>query len=237
MNQTSLSHFQTAAPASAAISQPWSLGEHGEARNVRAHTHADMNINRQKHKQTDNQTSRHAHTATHIWVSTRERETQRLLSPSTAQALQSPFEDFKNHLGPLSIFVKQVNLRATAHWIQRERRDSDVESMSEKGKGRKMSPKWNLGECGMEDGWQQVEGEGLWTLWFSLKNVWVWIMLHFWPGQEIDAWFVWCLDIISVVVSDMFHVFLSLPASLPLHWICFHWITNSVIGLWSCVDQ
>lgn len=40
-------------------------------------------------------------------------EGQRMLSPSTAQALQSPFEDFKNHLGLLSIFVKQVNLRAT----------------------------------------------------------------------------------------------------------------------------
>lgn len=77
-----------------------------------------------------------------------------------------------------------------------------------------MSPKWNLGAGGVEGGWQQVEGERLWTLWFGLnrakKNVWVWIMQHFWPGPEIDAWFVWGSDIISVAVLDRFHVFLSL---------------------------
>lgn len=54
----------------------------------------------------------------------RETETERegVLPPVAAQALSSPFEDFKNHLGPLSIFVKQVNQRATAHRIQRQRR-------------------------------------------------------------------------------------------------------------------
>lgn len=69
--------------------------------------------------------------------------------------------------------------------------------------GGEMSSKWNLGKGGMEGGWQQVEGERLRTLWFGLncakKNVWTWIMQHFWPGLEIDARFLWCLDIIWVV--------------------------------------
>lgn len=67
----------------------------------------------------------------------REREGGResVLSPSSTQALQSPFEDFKNHLGLLSIFVKQLNQKAAAHEIQRGRRRSSVESMRGGGGG------------------------------------------------------------------------------------------------------
>lgn len=148
----------------------------------------------------------HTHKLVRQW------ETERLLSPCTTQALQSPFEDFKNHLGLLSIFVKQANLKATVEWIQRERRTRFGKSITVREKGRKMSPKWNLGEVGMEGGWQQVEGESLWIPWFSLyckEKCLGWNYAAFWPRLEIDTWFLWCLDIISVVGSDTFHIFSS----------------------------
>lgn len=78
-----------------------------------------------------------------------------------------------------------------------------------------------LNEISARDGgWLTAGGgrETLRTLWFGLnrakKNVWVWIKQHFGPGLEIDAWFIRCLDIISVVVADMFHVCFFLSACL-----------------------
>lgn len=84
-----------------------------------AHTH--ININRQVDKHTHSQRE-----GERGWVGV---GGECVLSPSSAQALQSPFEDFKNHLGLLSIFVKQLNQKAAAHEIQRGRRRSSVESM------------------------------------------------------------------------------------------------------------
>lgn len=99
MNQTSLSHFQTTAQPSAAISRQGTLGERRGAR-----TH--ININRQVDKHTRSEGER-------------ERET-------VVTQLHRLSKDFKNHLGLLSIFVKQVNQKAAAHEIQRGRRCSSV---------------------------------------------------------------------------------------------------------------
>lgn len=94
----------------------WEGAGVGGPTDVQAHTHThthlgDININRQPDK--------HAPSHTYGGSGTEGKRGggrwEGALPPSTAQALPSPFEDFKNHLGPLSIFVKQVNQRATAH--------------------------------------------------------------------------------------------------------------------------
>lgn len=63
-----------------------------------------------------------------------------MLSPGSAQALQSPFEDFKNHLGLLSIFVKQLNQKAAAHKIPREKMQQCREDVRKGGHKQKDIP-------------------------------------------------------------------------------------------------
>lgn len=87
------------------------LGAHGRA-SPPAHTHlGDVNINRQPDKHAPSHTCGGSGTE---GKRGRGRGRERC-HPARRKALPSPFEDFKNHLGPLSIFVKQVNQRATAH--------------------------------------------------------------------------------------------------------------------------
>lgn len=106
------------------------------------------------------------------------------------------------------------------------------------GKGRKMSSKWNLGKGRMEGGWQQVEGERLRTplIWFEsrkekcldlnyaafLTGTGDWCVIPLMLGHHISAcvWYGSCFSLSLLSAS-----------------LSFHWITNSVIELASCVDQ